>query len=158
MHDVILRIRHNKVASLCFALFAGLSFRYVYGLVKNLLWNRNLDFLAFPASTSKSQMLFLTLVLNFIVEFTSSLIAAVICGAVLIYVLQNKAFVFSIPVIAVFLALSSRLWTFWEAPAVSVQISILMGPLLAGLTFAGTIWVFLKILNRKKERPSQEES
>ena len=151
IHNLIITIRKNKVASWCFAFCMGLIFRYIYGSAKNFLWNRNFDFLALSGSTSKSQMLFLTIVLNFVVDFTSSLIAAVICGALLIYVIEKKALFFSIPAIATFLALSSRLWRFWKAPDLGMQISTLMGPLLAGLIFAGTIWLFLKILNRKKK-------
>lgn len=151
MYNLIAKIRENKVASWCFAFCIGLGFRYIYGFIKNLLWNSNLGFLAFSGSTSKSQMLFLTILLNFVVEFTSSSIAALICGAVLIYVLKKKALIFSIPVIVVFLALSFRLWNFWKAPGIGLQISILMGPILASLIFAGTTWLFLKIFIRKKK-------
>jgi hypothetical protein len=147
-------IRKNKIVSWCFAVCTGLILHYIYGFSKNLLWNRNFDFAALDGSMSKLQILLFTIGLNFVVDFTSSLIAAIICGALFVYVLQKKALFFSIPAVATFLTLSSRLWRFWKAPDLAMQISALMGPIWAGLVFASSVWLFLKILNRKRERPS----
>lgn len=151
---LLISFRKNKFASWCFAFFIGFSFRYIYGIIKNVLWNRSLDFFTLNPSTSKLQILAWTVALNFVVDFTSSLVAAIICGSIMIYVLEDKAFFFTIPAIALFLALSARLWRFWQAPDLGMQISTLMGPILACLVFAGATWLILKIKNTTKLKKS----
>jgi len=141
-------IRNNKFASWCVAFCMGILFRYIYGLAKNL-WDSNMIYLSFSDSTTKLQIFFLTLVLNLIVEITSSLVPAILCGLLLIYIFQKKALFFSIPAIAIFLVLSSRLYRFWQAPDLGMQISALVGPILSGIVFALTVWLLLRLLLKK---------
>ena len=152
---LLISVRKNKFASWFFAFFIGLSFRYIYGIIKNVLWNRSLDFFALNPSASKLHILAWTVALNFVVDFTSSTVAAILCGSIMVYVLEKKAVFFTIPAIALFLALSARLWFFWRAPDLGMQISTLMGPILACLVFASTTWLILKI---KKTRSNRKKS
>lgn len=156
MNDLIKTIRGNKYFSLCFALFLGFVFRYSYGIAKNVIWaNRKLDFISGLVDPSSAmQMTILTIILNFIVNLSSSLVPALICGIILIYVFQKKALLFSMVSAAMFLALSSGLWRFWKAPDIGMKISTLMGPILSVLILVISIWLVFKIKNLKKRDPS----
>jgi hypothetical protein len=94
------------------------------------------------------QIALITVMLNFFVDLSSSLIPALLCGIILIYVFQKRALFFSIGSSAIFLALSSMLGRFWKAPDIGMQISALMGPILSVLVLVSSIWLLLKSKNR----------
>ena len=151
MNDLIKAIRENKYFSLCFALFIGFLFRYSYGIAKDVIWaNRKLDFIAGLVDPSSAlQMTILTIILNFFVTLSSSLVPALLCGIILVYVFQKKALLFSMVAAAMFLALSSGLWRFWKAPDIGMKISALMGPILSVLVLVIFIWLVFKIRNQR---------
>jgi hypothetical protein len=150
IYQLLAVIKTYKIASWCFALFVGFLFRYSYGFAKDAIWSkRNLSFMSWPIDPfSESQLLFFTVVLNFIVDLTSSLIPALICGALLVYVFQKRAIIFSLWSAGMFLVLSYRFWLFWKAPNLGLQISTLMGPILSVLVLLSATWLLSKIRNR----------
>lgn len=143
-------IRSNKIASWFFALLMGLVFRYAYGSAKHLFsfWSRNWDFGTSTYPTPESQLLLLTVTFNIAVDFISSLMAAALCGVLLVYIFRERAGLFTLGSVFVFLLMSSRLWRFWKYPELGMQISSLVGPLLAGFVFVSTVWLLWKIRER----------
>ncbi len=147
MNTLIITLRNNKILAWLFALSMGLIFRYIYGVAKPLMSSliQNLDFIS---SIPESQFLVLTIAFNFAVDFLSSIIAALLCGAILVYLFQEKARFLCLGSVLIFLALSSRLWRFWKYPEVGMQISSLVGPILAALVFISTVWLIVKLKSR----------
>ncbi|MBA4373890.1 MAG: hypothetical protein C0402_13655 [Thermodesulfovibrio sp.] len=142
-------IRKYKMASWAFAIILGLLYRYGYGLVKDIFWGkRDLNFIAgiFDLN-SKIQEFFATVGVNFIVDLSSIILPAVICGAVLIYIFHTKARLFSLAAVVPFLVFSRRAWHFWEAPGLGLQISILFAPILGVVALLAV--VFIKTKNEK---------
>ena len=150
MNNLIISFRNNKIMAWLFAFSMGLVFRYVYGIAKHVIfnWTRNLNFGSSTHPTPGSDFLVLTITFNFAVDFASSLIAAAICGAILVYVLQEQARVLCLGSVVVCLALDSRLRRFWKYPELGMQISGLMGPILTGLVFISTVWLIVKLKSR----------
>ena len=150
MNDLINKVRNNKVASWGLALFVGLIFRYADGILRNqiFLLCRSWDFGTSTHPTPDSQFLALTIVFNLALVLVSSLIASAPCGGVLVYIFQEKASKLCLGSIAVFLALSSRAWRFWTFPELGMQISSLMGPLVAGAIFFLTVLLLVKVSGR----------
>jgi hypothetical protein len=148
--NLIRLIRENKYVSWCFAMVVGFLYRYSYGLAKDGIWaNRKLNFIAGLVDPfSKIQMTLLTVTLNFFVDLSSSIIPAMLCGIILIYVFHEKSFLFGLGSAAMFLVLSSRLWRFWQAPNIGMQISTLIGPVLSVLVLIFAIWILLKYRKR----------
>jgi hypothetical protein len=120
-------------------------------MVKNLFWaNRKFNFITeIIDPNSKTQLFFLTVGVNFVVALSSLLLPALICGVLLIYVLQEKSLFFSLAALLPFLALSFRLWHFWEAPSLELQISTLIAPILGVIMLLSIIWGILKIKKRR---------
>ena len=137
--ETIEALRENKAASWAIALFLGVIFRYPFGIAKHYIATaaQKLDFIQ---TLPQSQMVAFMIIFNFAVDFASSLIAAVICGSFLVYIFKERAKLFSIVTALVIVGLDSRLRRFWLYPDVGMQISGLIGPLLKGLVFAGTVW------------------
>ena len=150
MDNLLKVLRNSKTASWTFALLMGLCFRYVYGSAKHLIgfWSQKWNLVPSTYPTSESQILFLTITFNFIVDLTSSLMAAALCGWILVYFFQERTRVLVLGSALVLLALDSRLWRFWEYPELGMQISGLIGPLLAALVFVTTVCLLQKIRNR----------
>jgi hypothetical protein len=148
---MIALIRKNKLISWCYAFCIGLIFRFILGHVNHLLFNLSFDFISLRASTIKSEVviLILTICLNIISTSISALISAIISGYLLFYVFRKEAFYYSLPALAIFLALNSRLWNFWKAPDLGTQISALMGPFLAAFVFLAVVWLFQKYLIKR---------
>jgi hypothetical protein len=147
MNNLITTLRNNQIVAWLIALSMGLIFRYVYGIAKHSISAliQNMDVIS---SIPESQFLVLTITFNFAVDLASSLIAAMFCGALLVYVFQERACVMCLGSVVVFLAFSSRLWRFWKYPEVGMQISSLIGPLLAGLIFISTVFLIVKLKSR----------
>ncbi len=161
MTDLTKSIRDNRYFSLCFALVIGFIFRYSYGIAKDVIWaNRKLDFIAgLVDPSSVMQMTILAITMNILVELSSSLLPALLCGIILIYIFQKRAFLFSLASAAIFLALSTRLWRFWKAPDIGMQISTLMGPILSVLVLVTSVWLVqnqIKKRNEDKKREARE--
>lgn len=150
MNNVLISIRQNKFASWGIALTTGLIFRYVFWIVKRLIWHPNSDFLSsFVNTISNSQLVCLTVALSFGINLSASFLAALICGTFLIYVVQNKAFFFSLGSVAIYFLLSYKAWCFfWKAPDLGTQISMLMGPILVSIVFVSTVWLLVKVKER----------
>ncbi len=150
MHNLVKVLRNSKIASWTFALLMGLFFRYVYGISKHLIgfWSQMLDLVTSTYPTYEPPMLLWIITFNIIVDLTSSLIAAGLCGWILVYIFQERARVLVLGSALVFLALDSRLRRFWKYPELGMQISGLIGPLLAALVFVTTVWLLQKIRNR----------
>lgn len=150
MKTLINAIRKDNVASWAFALLIGLIFRYADGILRHQLfiWCRNWDFGSSTQPTPESQFLVLTIVFNLALNLTSSLIVSVFCGGVLVYVLQEKATRLCLGSAAIFLVLSSRVWRFWKFPELGMQISSLMGPIVAGIIFVLTVMLLEKVRRR----------
>lgn len=142
-------IRKSKLLSLFYASFMGLIFRFCFGLIKNLLWSRAFDFISLDISTPRSLIFALVLFVNFITDFTSSLIAAILPGFLLFYVMRKSAVRYSLPAILVFLAVNSGLWKFWQAPHLETKISLLIGPFLEAFVFLAVVWLFQKYLIKR---------
>lgn len=144
---MIKTLRNNKVAAWCIALFMGLVFRYIDGIARQLIftWCRNWDFGTSTHPTPESQFLVLTILSNFALNFASSLISSILCGGLLVYLFHGKARQLCIGSVAIFLVLSSRLWRFWKFPALGMQISSLIGPIIAGIVLASTVWLIVKL-------------
>jgi len=161
MNGLITSIRKNKSRSWFFALSVGILFRFLYALAKNGIWNssagRKLANLIAKIDTSSSSEFQIDtssglLMLNFIAELSSAVIPALICGALLIRIFQEKASLFTIGAIASFLVLDSRLWRYWNDPNVSPGFKIVgfAAPLLVGLVLESTVWLLLKKQDRAK--------
>ena len=150
MNEIISTIRKNTVASWGAALFMGLVFRYVDAIARNQIfnWCRNWDFGSSTQPTPESQFLALTITFNLTLNLASSLIASVLCGGLLVYVFQERASRLSVGSLVVFFALSSRIWRFWKFPEVGMQISSLMGPIVAGIIFVLTVFLLGKVRRR----------
>jgi hypothetical protein len=148
---MIAAIRQNKLYSLLYAVSMGLIFRLCFGVIKNFVWSRAFDSIAFDVSTPKAKMLAVVLFANFITDLSSSLIAALLPGFLLFYVMRKSALRYSFPAILVFLALNFRLWRFWQAPDIAIGISALMGPFLSALVFLGVVWLFQKYFLKRME-------
>ena len=86
-------IRKYKMASWAFVILLGVLYRYGYGLAKDLFWaKRDLNFIAGIFDLiSKIQEFFVTIGVNFIVDLSSIMLPALICGAVLVYFFHAKA-------------------------------------------------------------------
>ena len=149
MNNLPDNIRTNKVASWGFALFMGLIFRYVYGIVKTFTSHQIRDYFTYLANTiPESQLVYLTVLFNFIIDFAGAFTAALICGALLVYFLQDKSILFSLGSVVTYLALSHRIFYFWKAPDLGMQISSLIGPILAALIFVSIVWFLVRIKKR----------
>jgi hypothetical protein len=144
--SMIATIRKNKLMAWCYAFCMGIIFLYSLGYVKHLLFIWSFDFISQSVQSIKPGLLIfiLTIFLNFISDSTSALISAIIPVYLLFYVFRKEAFYYSLPALAIFLALSSRLWKFWKAPDLGMQISALMGPISAALVFLAVVWLFQK--------------
>lgn len=143
---MIAAIRQNKLYSLLYAVSMGLIFRLCFGVIKNFVWSRAFNSIAFDVSTPKAKMLAVVLFANFITDLSSSLIAALLPGFLLFYVMRKSALRYSFPAILVFLALNFRLWRFWQAPDIAIGISALIGPFLSALVFLNVVWLFLSMV------------
>jgi hypothetical protein len=156
---LLVGIRKYKMASWAFAIILGVFYRYGYGLVKDLFWGkRNLNFIAVIFDLdSEIQEFFVTLGVNFIVDLSSIILPALVCGVVLIYIFHAKARVLSLATVAPFLVFSLNAWNFWEAPNLGLQISILFTPILAVVVLLAV--VFIRTRNEKTaEQNAQPDS
>jgi hypothetical protein len=90
----------------------------------------------------------LTIVFNLGIALASSLLASVLCGGALVYVLQEKASRLCVGSIVIFLTLSPRVWQFWIFPELGMQISSLTGPIVAGTAFFLTVLLLEKVRRR----------
>ncbi len=136
-------IRKYKMASWAFAILLGMLYRYGYGLAKDLFWaKRDLNFIAgiFDLN-SKIQEFFVTVGVNFIVDLSSIILPALICGAVLVYFFHAKARLLSLAAVVPFLVFSRRAWHFWEAPHLGLQISILVAPILGVVVLLAVVFI-----------------
>ena len=152
LDELVSFIRNNKILSWCFAFLLGIVYRYGFGIAKDVIWkNRNLSFITeLIEPLSESQLLFFGIAFNLLVDFTSVLLPALICGALLIYVFNKRAFLFSAGTVAAFLALRSMLWNFWKYPDIGAQISAFISPILAAFILIASVWLLLKIRHRLK--------
>ncbi len=136
-------IRKYKIASWAFAILVGVLYRYGYGLVKDLAWGkRDGNFIAgiFDLN-SEIQEFFATVGVNFIVDLSSIILPAVICGAVLVYFFHAKARLLSLGALVPFLVFSHRAWHFWEAPNLGLQLSILFAPVLGVVVLLAVVFI-----------------
>lgn len=156
MNKKIENLRANKVVAWLFALSMGLVFRYIYGIVKNSIFAGVRRYFESSSSTPPevNNVLFI-IKFNFSIDLASSFIAAVVCGALLVYIYREKSMSFCLGSVVVFLVSSSRLWRFWKYPELEMQISGLIGPLLAGLMLIFATWVILKISQRIRNSPTE---
>ena len=150
--NIIKLIRDNKLLTLGFALCVGLFYHFSFGLIKNYLLLSFFNFISHVFLTCELEAVVLTLSINLIIDLISSLIAAILPGALFVYIIRRQVFFYSLISITVFLTLNSRLWKFWKAPDLGMQISALLGPILAALIFVGSIWLFFKINNHKDRK------
>ncbi len=136
-------IRKYKMASWAFVILLGMLYRYGYGLTKDLFWaKRDLNFIAGNFDlNSKIQEFFVTVGVNFIVDLSSIILPALICGAVLVYLFHAKARLLSLAAIVPFLVFSRRAWHFWEAPHLGLQISILVAPILGVVVLLAVVFI-----------------
>ena len=139
-----------------FAMTIGLVFRYIYGLAKNSIFAGVRRYFESSSTTQPEidNVLFI-ITFNFCIDLASSFIAAVVCGALLVYIYREKSMTFCLGSVLVFLVSSSRLWRFWKYPELEMQISSLIGPLLAGMVFIFATWIVLKISQRITNRPTE---
>ncbi len=142
-------IRKSKLLSLFYASSMVLLFHYCYGLIKHSVWSKALGFVSMDISTPKWLIFALVLFTNFIADITSSLIAAIIPGFLLFYVLKKSATYYSLPAVLVFIALSPRLRKLWSAPKLETKISLLIGPFLAAFVYLSVVWLFQKYLIKR---------
>ena len=146
MNDIIKSIQENKLYSWAFALILGVLYRYGYGLVKDLFWaKRDLNFIAGIFNlNSKIQEFLVTIGVNLIVDLSSIILPALICGAVLVYFFHAKARLLSLAAVVPFLVFNRRAWHFWEAPHLGLQISILFAPILGALVLIAVVFIKTK--------------
>jgi len=149
MNKKIETLRSNKIAAWLFALSMGLVFRYIYGVTKNSIFAGVRSYFASSSTTTPEidNVLFI-IKFNFSIDLASSFIAAMVCGAFLVYIFREKTMTFCLGSVLVFLVSSSRLWRFWKYPELAMQISSLIGPLIAGLVFIFTTWLVQKLIRR----------
>jgi len=150
MSNLLTTLRSNKFVSWFLALFMGLVFHHISRIIKNLLfiWIQSWDFGTSTQPGPESTLLIMTITFNFAGDFISSLIAALIYGALLVYVFQEKAFLLCLGAVVINLLLSSRMWHYRSAPDLGLQISTLIGPILAGIVFVSTVWLLIKVRKR----------
>jgi len=149
MNNIIETLRTNKIAAWLFALSMGLVFRYIYGVAKNSIFaGVRSYFTSSSTTTPEIENVLFIIKFNFSIDLASSFIAAVVCGSLLVYIFREKAMTFCLGSVLVFLVSSSRLWRFWKYPELAMQISSLIGPLIAGLIFLLTTWLVKKLIRR----------
>jgi len=145
-------IRNNRFISYFYAFCIGVIFRFTLGYINHVLFNWSFNYISLRVSSIKSglHILILTLLLNIVSESISALIAAIISGYFLYYAFRKRAFYYSLPALAIFLALNSRLWNFWKAPDLGTQLSALIVPFLAAFIFLIVIRLFIKKAGNKE--------
>jgi hypothetical protein len=146
LENLIAVIRKYKVASWAFALFVGFVFCYLYAIVKNSIFIKKIISPLFGRIDlfSELQIQILIVVVNIIVEFTSSLVSAMICSSLLVYLFGKRAIELGIWSACMFIALNPRFLFFWQAPKIELKISILMQPIIAVIVLASAISVITK--------------
>ena len=117
MNKKIETLRTNNIVAWLFAVSMGLLFRYIYGVAKNsILAGVRSYFASSSTTTPEIDNVFFIIKFNFAIDLASSFIAALVCGALLVYIFREKAMTFCLGSILVFLVSSSRLWRFWKYP------------------------------------------
>lgn len=156
MNKSIENLRANNVVAWLFAMSMGLVFRYIYGVSKNSIFAGVRRYFESTSTTPPEvdNVLFV-IKFNSSIDLASSFIAAVVCGSLLVYIYREKSMTFCLGSVLVFLASSSRLWRFWKYPELEMQISSLIGPLLAGFILIFATWIILKISHRRTNRPTE---
>jgi hypothetical protein len=150
LEKLIAVIRKYKVASWAFALFVGFVFRYLYAIVKNSIFITKIISPLFGRVDhfSELQIQIITVVANIIAEFTSSLVPAMLCSGLLVYIFGKRAIDLGVWSACMFVVLGPRFLFFWQAPEIGLKISILMQPIIAVLVLASAISVITKRTNR----------
>ena len=145
-------IRNNQKTSRNFALLVGVIIYFAYICAKNIwahsIW-RFIEYMASlidPASNLNSiKVSLITIGVNVIIDLPAAFIASIICGALIIYVLQKRQLQHYLGAIVSFFLLEIRRWNFWKAPHLGIQISSFIAPFLVAAVFIFIIWLFIKL-------------
>jgi hypothetical protein len=150
MNDFTKYIKNNTFLSWLWAVILGLVFYISYGVFKKLLWSWDLNrFVDWIDPATDDNLLMLTIILNAIVDSTSALPAAILSAILLVKFVSQKELIFGMASLLLYVVLDSRLWRFASAPNLGMQISSVMGPIIAGAILMFSILIFARF---KKEK------
>lgn len=141
--------RKNVALSLILGAVVGAIFRFLFGVTKELMWSWNvIPIVDFFKPSGLSQLFIFTIFFNALVDISSSILASIICGALLVWALLERALFYGLCSAAVFLALSSKLWHFMDAPSPELRISIVLGRVLPVFVLMTAIYLLQKLRRR----------
>ena len=127
-------------------------FYICYGFSNKLLWSRNISrliqhLLTWINPTTEFQHFIFFVSLNIVVAFTSSLPGSVLCGVLLVRLFRDRAMLYGLGYICIYLLLTFDYRRIVDAPDLSLKVSVLITPIVASLTLLLSILVIRKYLS-----------
>ncbi len=124
-------------------------FYICYSFLNKLLWSRNMsrliqNLLTWINPRTEFQNFIFFVSLNIVVAFTSSLPGSVLCGLLLVRLFRDRAMPYGLGYICIYLLLTFDYRRIVNAPDLSLQVSVLIMPIIASLTLLLSILIIRK--------------
>jgi hypothetical protein len=130
-------------------MLGGFLFHICYGFSNKLLWSRNLSrliqhLLTWINPRTEFQHFIFFVSLNIVVAFTSSLLGSVLFGLLLVRLFRDRAMLYGLGYSCIYLLLTFPYRRLVNAPDLSLQVSVLIMPIVASLTLLLSILIIRK--------------